>query len=254
LTLVAYFFNRKEPDHKGLSKYFWYTCLHRKDLLTNTTQLWQHVERLLNADFVPELTAAGAAASFVIDREQLRKTQYSSQGRMSTALLALYANRGPKDWGAGHVDVLASVYYELTDKPNLHHIFPQDFVANSDLAEKNRSDSLLNIAYLTALTNIRISNKNPVAYIEEYRGKTEVERQEFCKVLDSHLAPLEILELSGEESIQRDALVSFTEARAGLIIGDLKRKLEGIDFIEVDSALDSVEEKAETAAAAPAEQ
>ena len=86
---------------------------------------------------MPELTAAGAVGSFVIDREQLRKTQYSSQGRMSTALLALYANHGPKDWGDGHVEVLASVYYELTDKPNLHHIFPQDFVANSDLVERS---------------------------------------------------------------------------------------------------------------------
>jgi len=233
LTLVAYYFSTKSADIKGLQKYFWYTAFHSEDLLTNTTQLWQHVDALCAGRFWP----SEAGAKFVVDRNQLRTTRYSARGRMSTALLALYANHSPKDWGAGHVDVLASVYYTLTDKPNLHHIFPQDFVVDANLAQKERADSLLNIAYLTALTNIKISNKNPVSYLTDLSGANDAEKEDFCRALESHLVPRSLLDVCTLEELPEDALIKFTESRADEVIEDLKRKLEGVPFAETDSAL-----------------
>lgn len=230
LTLVAYFFGNKSPDLKSLLKYFWYTAFHNEELLSNTTQLWRQIEDLRAGRFWP------AHQGLVVDRQQLRTTRYSAQGRMSTALLALYANCRPRDWEAGHVDVLNQVYFSLTDKPNLHHIFPRSFVENSNLAEKERAESLLNIAYLTALTNIQIGSKNPVAYLACLRGEGEHEKAEFLKVLGSHLVPQSLLDVCGLQELPSNALTSFTEKRADEIIAALQRRLEGVPFKEIDTA------------------
>ena len=55
----------------------------------------------------------------------------------------------------------------LTDKPNLHHIFPSNFIATNPGKNRVGVNSLMNIAYITQLTNILISDKNPINYIAE---------------------------------------------------------------------------------------
>jgi hypothetical protein len=235
LTLAAYFFENDSPSIKALSKYFWYTALHRDDLLSNTTQLWKHIESLRSGLFVPANDGAGEPLPFIADREALRATSYSSRGRLSRGILALYASSVPKDWGDGHIDVLSSVYYCLTDQPNLHHIFPQDFVAGGTLDRKELSDSLLNVAYLTQLTNLRISNKNPVSYLRDYLGESDGERDQFREVLKSHLVPERVLEWCELAEMPNTGLNDFVEARADLVVAELRRRLEGVPFVELDS-------------------
>ena len=101
---------------------------------------------------------------------------------------------GPSDWASPYRDVVSDTYYMLTDRPNLHHIFPSNFIASNPGKSRVDVNSLMNIAYITQLTNIRISDKNPIDYI------AELDKNEFRTVLRGHLVPSQIVDWAHEEA------------------------------------------------------
>ncbi|OMP06902.1 hypothetical protein CCACVL1_01408, partial [Corchorus capsularis] len=136
-----------------------------------------------------ELTGEKPIDSFKVldlDRANLRTASYNSKSRLYRAVVGFYASHEPLNWEAPYAKVLTTAYYQATDKPNLHHIFPRNFVENAaggaELLGKDRVDSLMNIAYLTQLTNLVISDQNPVDYLKPF-----VEAAGFDQVLESHL-------------------------------------------------------------------
>ena len=225
MTLATYFFKNSQPNYEALKQYFWFTSFHFDDLLTNTTQLRHDIE-LLN-----DLRTKGSLplGRFLIDRQRLRTTYYSAQGRVATAMMALFANQEPRDWAEIDRHVLNDVYYTLGDKPNLHHIFPSGFIAEHPGANKLPVDCMANIAYLTQITNIKISDKNPVVYLRDY------DKPRFEQVLAGHLVPLDVLDWSRLEQMPENALDIFIEKRIDLIIDALRLKLAGIQFDVIDS-------------------
>ncbi|MEH1940609.1 MAG: DUF262 domain-containing protein [Nostoc sp.] len=225
LTITAYFYRNIKPNYSFLEKYFWYYCFHNEDLLSNTTYLWQHIE-FINQE---KNTNTYSFNQFKIDRNQLKKSFYSSRGRLSRAILSLYANHEPKDWAKPHQYVLSDVYYLLTDKPNLHHIFPVNFIKQSGIASQIESDSLMNIAYLSQITNLKISDKNPLDYLKEY------DEPGLETVLRSHLIPTIILEWSRADALPENALTIFIEKRVNLLLEALRLKLDGIEFNVFDT-------------------
>lgn len=121
------------------------------------------------------------------------------------------------------------MYYTLTDHPNLHHIFPLDF-CEKYLGERGRcADSLLNIAYLTQITNLRISNKNPLEYLRDYMGPR------FGEIQRTHLLPDLIIEWSKAAEMFDDALERFIDARLELVLTHLREYLPGIPFEVMDT-------------------
>lgn len=225
MSLASYFFRNGNPDHDLLRRYFWYFSFHNDDLLSNTTHLRDHIRRL------GEARANGGFEfdRFLVDRETLRKATYSSRGRLSRAILALYANQDPKDWQHPERSVLTSVYYALTDNPNLHHVFPLDF-CEKHLSEQARlADSLLNIAYLTQITNLKISNRNPVQYLKDYVGPA------FRAVQGSHLLPDALLAWAEADELPAAALETFVERRLDLVLERLRGYLDGIQFQVIDT-------------------
>ncbi|MDZ8070780.1 MAG: DUF262 domain-containing protein [Nostoc sp. DedQUE08] len=220
LTITAYFYRNEKPDYSFLNKYFWYYSFHNADLLTNTTHLWEHIY------FVNQQKANSTYSfnKFDIDKNSLRKSFYSYRGRLSRAILSLYANHKPQDWAKPHRDILSDVYYLLTDKPNLHHIFPVNFIKQSGIASQIECDSLMNIAYLSQITNLKISDKNPLDYLKEY------DEPDLETVLRSHLIPTIILEWSRADALPENALTIFIEERVNLLLEALRLKLEGIEF------------------------
>ncbi|MDZ7968402.1 MAG: DUF262 domain-containing protein [Nostoc sp. DedSLP03] len=220
LTITAYFYRNDKPDYSFLNKYFWYYSFHNADLLTNTTHLWEHIY------FVNQQKANSTYSfnKFDIDKNSLRKSFYSYRGRLSRAILSLYANHKPQDWAKPHRDILSDVYYLLTDKPNLHHIFPVNFIKQSGIASQIECDSLMNIAYLSQITNLKISDKNPLDYLKEY------DEPDLEIVLRSHLIPTMILEWSRADALPENALTIFIEERVNLLLEALRLKLEGIEF------------------------
>jgi hypothetical protein len=237
-TITAYFYKNPNPDYEFLKKYFWFNSFHNDDLLSNTTQLFEHIEFLNNE----KLKQTYQFDRFLIDKQKLRLATYSSKGRMSRAILSLYSNAQPKDWDHCGREVQVQNFFFTTDKPNLHHIFPtnSEYVLNSKHKNRITSDSLMNIAYLTQITNLDITNRNPLEYIKDY------DKPDFEAILQSHLLSKEILEWARSGQMPQDGLDHFFESRVNKILTDLKIKLSGITFDELDTmeVIESDKEKA----------
>lgn len=233
-TVTAYFYKNSAPNYDFLKKYFWFYSFHNNDLLTNTTQLFQHIELLDKEKNKKEYQFS----RFVIDREKLRSSSYSSKGRRSRAILSFFASQQPKDWEHCDRDVLVHNFFFSTDRPNLHHIFPtnSDYVLKHRHQNKIDSNSLMNIAYLTQITNLDITNRNPLEYIKDY------DKPEFEAIMSTHLLPAEILEWARNEDMPENALDLFIESRVNLIIENLRAKFDGIQFEEIDTAQKSTAE------------
>lgn len=226
-TITSYFYKNSSPNYDLLKKHFWFNSFHNDDLLSNTTQLAHHIE-FLNKE---KLKQPFEFERFLINKQKLRSATYSSKGRMSRAVLALYASAQPKDWEHCDRDVLVQNFFFTTDKPNLHHIFPtnSEYVLNNQHKNKITSDSLMNIAYLTQITNLDITNRPPLEYMKDY------DKPEFENIMPSHLLPSEILEWARAEEMPENAIDLFMEARVNNILVDLKAKLDGITFDEIDT-------------------
>ena len=226
LTIASYFFNNKEPDYKFLQQYFWFYSFHNDDLLSNTGDVNSHIE-LLNSQ---KTTRKYNFSRFLINKETLRTSSYSSKGRLSRAILALYASKQPKDWKYTDRNVIVDNFFFSTDKPNLHHIFPTNYVSQNRGANKLDNNSLMNIAYLTQITNLEISDKNPLNYIREYN-----ENISFEQVIDSHLLPTALIEWSRLDAMPEDALDQFIEHRVDLVIAELQKVVVGCVFDVIDT-------------------
>ena len=231
MSLGSYFFRNGTPDYTMLKRYFWYFSFHNEDLLSNTTHLREHIRQFQEA----RNGQAFAFSRFLIDRERLRSASYSTRGRLSRAILALYANQRPKDWKQPDRSVLTDVYYTLTDHPNLHHIFPLDFCEKQLGEWAGRANSLLNIAYLMQITNLQISNRSPLEYLKAYLSN------EFRAVQTSHLLPDNIIQWAQADSMPEAALDLFIEARLDLILNCLRDYLAPLRVDVIDSG--STEEK-----------
>lgn len=227
LTVANYFYKKDNPDYSFLGQYFWYHSFHNDDLLSNTTHLFQHID-FLDKEKQKQLYQFGR---FLIDKERLRSSSYSSRGRLSRAILALYANHQPKDWEHCNREVLVQNLFFSTDNPNLHHVFP----TNSEYVLKNKhhnqidSNSLMNIVYLTQITNLNITNRNPLEYMKDY------DKPEFEAIMSTHLLPKEVLEWARNDNMPSNALDIFIEKRVELIIDDLKKKLPIPNFDVIDT-------------------
>jgi hypothetical protein len=225
MTLASYFYQNKEPDYGLLKQYFWFYSFHNEDLLSNTTQLSEHI-KLLMACKKGEQQRLG---KFRIDKDRLRQSSYSSKGRLSRAILSLYSNNLPKDWKETGRNVVVDNLFSTTDQLNLHHVFPSNFLSEHPGNNELNSNSLMNIVYLTQLTNLEISDDNPLKYLKKY------DNPEFEEILGSHLLDNNLLTWCRLEKMPENALDQFIEKRIDNILADLKVKLKGIEIDEIDT-------------------
>jgi len=226
LTIANYFFKNKEPNYTFLKQYFWYFSLHNNDLLSNTGNINEHI-KLMNAE---REEGDYNFDRFLIDKNTLRNASYSSKGRISRAILSLYASRRPLDWKQTDREVLADNFFFTSDKPNLHHIFPTNYIANNPATNELDNNSLMNIAYLTQITNLDISDRAPLEYIQEYDGNPNFEG-----VLNSHMIPQQILDWARMESMPDNALDEFIESRVDTILEALREELPDINVEIIDT-------------------
>lgn len=150
---------------------------------------------------------------------------------MSRAVLSLYAIAQPKDLEHCDRNVLVQNFFFTTDKPNLHHIFPtnSEYVFSNPNKNKITSDSLMNIAYLTQITHLDRSNRNPLEYIKDY------DKMEYISIMPTHLLSINILEWARADEMPENAIDLFKESRVATILTDLKTKLNGLTFDEMDT-------------------
>jgi len=226
LTISNYFYKNDSPNYDFLKKYFWFHSFHNDDLLSNTGDINNHISLLNGEKFDRKIKFD----RFLLNKVTLRNASYSSKGRISRAILALYSSKQPKDWKFTDRNVIADNFFFSTDKPNLHHIFPTNYISNNRENNKLDNNSLMNIAYITQITNLEISDKNPLEYIKDYD-----QNPDFKNVIKTHLLPNQILEWSSMPEMPSDALDKFIEERIDLIIDELKENLEGINIEIIDT-------------------
>jgi len=225
LTLASYFYQNKTPDYEFLKRYFWFYSFHNNDLLSNTTQLSSHISFLQ----LQRQQNTATFERFLIDKDRLRIASYSSKGRLSRAILSLYSSHLPKDWKFIDRDVISDNLFFSIDKPNLHHVFPTGYISDNPGTNSLNSNSLMNIVYLTQITNLAISDKNPLKYMKSY------DIFGFEKVLQSHLLTDKVLQWSRLDFMPDNALDVFVEERIDTIINDLKVKLAGVNIEVIDT-------------------
>lgn len=228
ITVSFYFYDNDDPDYDLLKRYFWFYSFHTDNLLRHT----QH----LRDDHLDWLHAAKRGEpvefdEFVLDRKDLRSASYSYRGRFSRAILALLANQDPKAWKHPDRSVLNEVYYQLRQEPNLHHVFPRNFVQNYPEDDVVDEDSLMNIAYLPRITNLEISDKNPVEYARDY------DRNGFEEVLQSHLIPLELLNWARDSEVGYRTLDEFIDLRVEEFVREIEAALDGVDTAIIDTSV-----------------
>lgn len=233
LTIANYFYNNDNPDYKFLKQYFWFNSMHKNDLLSNTTNINHHIGFLNQQKNGDEYKFE----RFLIDRNDLRNASYSSKGRYSRATLSLYANKQPKDWKYTDRNVIVDNFFFNTDKPNLHHIFPTNYIANNPGNNKLNNNSLMNIAYITQITNLEISDRNPLEYIKEYD-----QNPKFEEVINSHMLPTDLIQWSRMAEMPENALDQFIEKRVEIIITELKDILQGVNFEVIDTKEKDIQE------------
>ena len=232
LTLSCYFYQNNNQDYDFLKKYFCFNSFHNSNLLSNTRHINDHL-KILNSQKNGDSYAFGR---FLIDKEVLRNSSYSSKGRLSRAILSLYSSNNPKDWKYTDRSVIADNFFFSTDQPNLHHVFPSNFIAQNPGKNSLSNNSLMNIAYITQLTNREISDKNPLTYIREYN-----ENPNFENVLDSHFLSQQLIEWSQQENMPENALDLFIENRVSIIIEKLQSILSdeiSFEIIDTKAALE----------------
>ena len=100
---------------------------------------------------------------------------------------------------------------------------------NNQHKNKITNDSLMNIAYLTQITNIDITNRNPLEYMNDY------DNAEFEAIMPSHLLSSDILDWVRNGKLPNNAIDQFIESRVKNILIDLKTKLHGVTFEEMDT-------------------
>ena len=96
----------------------------------------------------------------------------------------------------------------------------------------------MNIAYLTQITNLDISDRNPLEYIKEYDKNPNFEG-----VLYSHLLPKQILEWARMDDMPSNALDIFIEERVENVVEELRKQLAGINIEVIDTKEKEVEEE-----------
>jgi len=223
LPLCYHFHRNNSPTRQIAKQWFWRTAFGTEDfrradeVYNYCTEFFDKLERG-EKPIIPQL---------ILSKTKLVQASYYYRSALSRAVLAFLAKQNPLDFSDPDAEVLDSVYLLLSQAPNLHHIYPQNFLQGiKGLPNDVGIDSLMNICYLRAKTNIKIGDKNPLHYFREFKSGDN-----FDRILDSHLIPKEFIE---KEEFKPEDYKDFLYARAELFCQKLKDELPDVEVNIVD--------------------
>lgn len=216
---LCYHFHRNtSPNRKIAKQWFWRTALGLEDfrradeVYEYCTEFFGRIERG-EVPIIPKL---------VLSKTKLVQASYYYRSALSRAVLAFLAKQNPLDFSDPDAEVLDNVYLSLSQAPNLHHIYPRNFLETvQGLPEDVEKDSLMNICYLRAKTNIKIGDKNPLHYFREFESV-----KNFNRILESHLIPKEFIE---REEFNPEDYKNFLYARAELFCKKVRDELSDVE-------------------------
>lgn len=211
LVPLAYLF-AKQPvlthEQAGMvEQWFWRACLsNRYDATVEARSEEDCVafDRMLNGE-KPEF-------AFLIDWDTLKTRliaqRYNLRNAFVKTVLALYSYAEPKDLVDGRGVSLENAFTGYY-KHNLHHIFPQAYLRDNKPEQREFFDSVANIMFIPAITNIGICDAAPSAYVAELRrGNADVQ-----EIFAHHYIP--DMEKSG---LLKDDFLGFLDYRAEQLV------------------------------------
>lgn len=226
LPLCYHFHKNNSPNRVYAKQWFWRTAFGVEDyrradeVYDYCSDFFDRIEQG-ESPSIPKLT---------ISKTKLVQASYYYRSALSRAVLAFLAKQRPVDFSDPDAEVLDNVYLLLSQAPNLHHIYPQHFLEGvKELSEVAPIDSLMNICYLRAKTNIRIGDKNPLHYFKDFKDdfKRNFRRGgSFDDILKSHLIPAEFVE---KEEFKPKDYEDFLYTRAELLCRRLESELPDVE-------------------------
>ncbi len=221
--LCHHFHRNTSPNRKTAKQWFWRTAFGLEDfrradeVYDYCTEFFDKIERG-EEPIIQQL---------VLSKAKLVHASYYYRSALTRAVLAFFAKQNPLDFSDPDAEVLDTVYLLLSQAPNLHHIYPRNFLQNvKGLPEDSPIDSLMNICYLRAKTNIKIGDKNPLHYFKEFESVSN-----FDSILKSHLIPKEFIE---REEFKPVDYIDFLYARAELFYEELKDEMTDVEVKIID--------------------
>ena len=221
--LCYHFHENPKPDRRFAKQWFWTTAFGAEDL--------RRADEVYNYCTIFDHHMTGEEPRFQLllslSKKSLVETSYYYRSALSRAVLAFLAKQNPLDFSDPDAEVLDNVYLNLSQAPNLHHIYPQNFLENvKGLPNDVDINSLMNICYLRAKTNIKVGDKNPLHYFSEFKNV-----KDFEKILESHLIPKEFIE---RQEFHPSDYKDFLYARAALFCQKLKDELPDVEVSIID--------------------
>jgi len=223
LAICYYLHSNKKPDRSLVRQWFWRTAFGVDDF-RSSTELYAACE-----NFFAKLEKGERPTilPLVISSTKLIQSSYNYRNALSRAVLAFLASQNPNDFSDPQAEVLDNVYLLLSQAPNLHHIYPLNFLkGTSSLPKDADPNSLMNICFLRALTNIRIGDKNPLTYFQDFKN-----RPGFNDMLASHLIPIEFV---CRDEFKPTDYRDFLNARAELFAQRLRQALPDVEVTITD--------------------
>jgi len=216
---LCYHFHRNTSPNRQIAKqWFWRTAFGPEDF-RRADEVYNYCTEFFDkigqgeGPTIPQL---------VLSKARLAKASYYYRSALTRAVLAFFAKQNPLDFSDPDAEVLDTVYLLLSQAPNLHHIYPRNFLQNvKGLPEDSPIDSLMNICYLRAKTNIKIGDKNPLHYFQEFESVSN-----FDSILKSHLIPKEFID---KDEFKPADYKDFLYARAELFCKKLKDEMTDVE-------------------------
>jgi hypothetical protein len=171
------------PEEGGFdSAFYWFVQASRFGRYSgsSTTSLEEDLKEVATAANLIEAVAGLSKhllATQPIDVEEFKRDY--SDGKFWRFLLYLLVHKnGAQDWDKAGTRLGFDGKELLADfRPQWHHIYPKKFISKK--VEPEKIDSLANIAVIGPDINIRISNQDPMKYLDKYAISEEKLRQQF---------------------------------------------------------------------------
>ncbi len=211
LVPLAYIFHKKkELSHSeitALEQWFWRASLSNRYDSTVESKIEEDCSA-----FDEFLDGKNPQFAYLIDWASLKNNliaqRYNLRNAFVKTVLSLYANAEPKNLTDGRsisLDGAFTGYY----KHNLHHVFPQAYLRQSEPANKEVFDSIVNIMLIPAITNVGILDTAPGDYFVGFQ-KTNTELPE---ILTHHFIPN-----MQESGLLSNEFLKFLDYRAEKIV------------------------------------
>lgn len=184
LVPLAYFHYREHNPSRSqldqLEKWFWKVCLSNRygsSTPANIEEDCHYFDKILASEPV-EFPYPIDWESF---KSRLIDQNYNLRNAFCKTILALYSYKDPKSFKDNRdIDLHSSLsgYY----KHHLHHLFPRKFLEKQDSMAYQKADSVINIAFSPAITNLEMSDTAPSSYFKQFVE----ENKELNDILPSH--------------------------------------------------------------------